>query len=88
MERFKVGSKFGWRLGVLLTIIVCFGIITLICPIDSVRAESKLAGKEVRIGAAWGLETVCRHHQGFETGGREVIGQSGAFRRRPADQDV
>ncbi len=60
MERFKGGSKCGWKLGVLLTIIFCFGIITLICPVDAARAESKLAGKEVLIGAAWGLTGTWR----------------------------
>jgi branched-chain amino acid transport system substrate-binding protein len=60
METFKVGSKCGRKLGLLLTIIFCFGIITLICPVDAARAESKLAGKEVKIGAAWGLTGMWR----------------------------
>jgi branched-chain amino acid transport system substrate-binding protein len=60
MERIKGGSKRGRKLFVLLTIIFCFGIITLICPMDTLRAESKLAGKEVRIGAAWGLTGMWR----------------------------
>jgi branched-chain amino acid transport system substrate-binding protein len=60
MERFKLGSKGGRKLGLLLTIILCLGIITLVCPTDTVRAESKLAGKEVRIGAAWGLTGMWR----------------------------
>ncbi|MGD9041168.1 MAG: ABC transporter substrate-binding protein, partial [Desulfobacteraceae bacterium] len=60
MQRFKVGSKGGRKLGLLLTIIFCFGIITLICPMDTVRAESKMAGKEVLIGAAWGLTGTWR----------------------------
>ena len=60
MERFKVGSKCGRRLGLLLTIIFCFGIVTLICPVDAAKAESKLAGKEVLIGAAWGITGTWR----------------------------
>ncbi len=52
MDRFS--SKSGWKLGLLLTVILCFGVISFIYPLDTVRAESKLAGKEVRIGFAFG----------------------------------
>jgi branched-chain amino acid transport system substrate-binding protein len=54
MDRFKPGSKSGWKLGLLLTVILCFGVITFIYPLDTVRAQSKLAGKEVIIGVAFG----------------------------------
>jgi branched-chain amino acid transport system substrate-binding protein len=55
MDRIKAGSKSGWKLGLLLTVILCFGVITFIYPLDTVKAEFKLAGKEVRIGAAFGM---------------------------------
>lgn len=54
MDRFKTGSKSGWRLGVLLTVVLFFGAITLIYPFHTAIAASKLAGKEIRIGAAFG----------------------------------
>jgi branched-chain amino acid transport system substrate-binding protein len=60
MDRFKTGSKSGWRLGVLLTVILFFGAITLIFPFHNAVAQPKLAGKEIRIGAAFGVTGVFR----------------------------
>lgn len=55
MERFRVYSRSGWKLGLLLMSILCFGAITFLYPLGSLRAESRLAGKEVRIGAAFAV---------------------------------
>ena len=60
MKRSKVRSRSGWELVLSLTILLCLGVITFIYPFHAARAESKLAGKEVRIGAAWGLTGTWR----------------------------
>lgn len=60
MERSKVRFKSGWKLVLSLTVLLCLGAITFIYPFQAARAESKLAGKEVRIGAAWGMTGTWR----------------------------
>jgi len=60
MERFKVDSRGVWKRGFILILILAFGVLSLICPLDGARAEDKLAGKEVLIGSAWGLTGTWR----------------------------
>ncbi len=55
MNKSKKCSKSGWKLVLLITFIVLVGAGLCLHPSQVAWAGSKLAGKEVKIGAAWGL---------------------------------
>lgn len=60
MRRFGGVSGRGRGKGIHFMIIVCLLTILFILPMGVAKAEFRLAGKEVRIGAAWGLTGMWR----------------------------
>ena len=60
MDRLKIRSRSGWKLVLFITFMLGLGMSFCFSPLPSVAAEPKLAGKEVQIGAAWGLTGTWR----------------------------
>jgi len=60
MHRKKIHFRSSWKLALWMMFFLCLGTSLGFYPFPALGAEAKLAGKEVRIGAAWGLTGMWR----------------------------